>query len=103
MNEQTRRAIQRQQELVNTAQAENRELTAEEQREFDALQLVIDADPDNTGGDGLRSQNTGGVEPNGGEGGSDNGGTGDGDGGEGQRSGGYTSADAAAINAMCRF
>lgn len=35
--------IQRQQELLNTAKAAGRELTAEEQREFDELQRSIDA------------------------------------------------------------
>ena len=35
--------IQRQQELLNTARAAQRELTAEEQAEFDSLQRSIDA------------------------------------------------------------
>lgn len=35
--------IQRQQELLNLAKAEKRELTAEEQKEFDSLQASIDA------------------------------------------------------------
>ena len=38
--------IQRQQELLNTAKAAQRELTAEEQAEFDSLQRSIDALPD---------------------------------------------------------
>lgn len=38
--------IQRQQELLNTAKAEERELTAEEQAEFDQLQRKIDAATD---------------------------------------------------------
>lgn len=41
--------IQRQQELLNTAKAAGRELTAEEQAEFDSLQRQIDAMPDNEG------------------------------------------------------
>jgi hypothetical protein len=46
--------IQRQQELLNAAKAGNRELTAEEQAEFDYLQRSIDSLPDegNDGNDG---------------------------------------------------
>lgn len=44
--------IQRQQELLNTAKAAQRELTAEEQAEFDNLQRQIDALPAEEGGEG---------------------------------------------------
>lgn len=44
--------IQRQQELINTAKAAQRELTAEEQAEFDNLQRQIDALPAEGGGEG---------------------------------------------------
>lgn len=54
-----RQMIQRQQELLNTARAAQRELTAEEQAEFDSLQRQIDA---------LPAEGVGGVTtPNGGE------------------------------------
>lgn len=49
--------IQRQQELLDTAKAAQRELTAEEQAEFDSLQRQIDALP------AERSEKTGGVTP----------------------------------------
>lgn len=42
--------IQRQQELLNTAKAAGRELTADEQAEFDSLQRQIDAAPDDEEG-----------------------------------------------------
>lgn len=44
-----RQMIQRQQELLNAAKAGNRELTAEEQAEFDNLQRSIEALPDDGG------------------------------------------------------
>lgn len=44
--------IQRQQELLNTAKAAQRELTAEEQAEFDNLQRQIDVLPAEEGGEG---------------------------------------------------
>lgn len=47
-----RQMIQRQQELLNTARAAQRELTAEEQAEFDNLQRQIDALPAEEGGEG---------------------------------------------------
>lgn len=43
MNEALRRALERQREITNAAQAENRDLTAEETREFERLQGIIDA------------------------------------------------------------
>lgn len=46
-----RQMIQRQQELLNTARAAQRELTAEEQAEFDSLQRQIDALPAEEGGE----------------------------------------------------
>lgn len=48
--------IQRQQELLNTAKAAQRELTAEEQAEFDSLQRQIDALPAD-GGEGETTPN----------------------------------------------
>ncbi len=42
--------IKRQQEIVDTARAAGRGLTAEEQAEFDALQRQIEAEPDDQGG-----------------------------------------------------
>ena len=48
--------IQRQQELINTAKAAQRELTAEEQAEFDSLQRQIDALPAE-GGEGETTPN----------------------------------------------
>lgn len=54
-----RQMIQRQQELLNTARAAQRELTAEEQAEFDSLQRQIEALPAEAG--------EGASTPNGGE------------------------------------
>ena len=52
--------IQRQQQIVDAARAAGRDLTAEEQREFDELQRKIDQD----GQDGAGAQ---GGEPQGGQ------------------------------------
>ena len=49
--------IQRQQELLDTAKAAGRELTADEQAEFDSLQRQIDAAPDDEGERGTVPQN----------------------------------------------
>ena len=53
-----RQMIQRQQELLNTARAAQRELTAEEQAEFDSLQRQIEALPAD-GGEGTATPNGG--------------------------------------------
>ena len=49
--------IQRQQELLNAARAAQRELTADEQAEFDSLQRSIDAIRATTGGNGAPAGN----------------------------------------------
>lgn len=66
MNE-LQKALARQQELVTLARNEGRDLTAEEQAEFDRCQAVIDAG--NEGGEA-------GGQPAGGERGAENGGQG---------------------------
>ncbi len=63
MNEALRRALNRQNEIRAAAEAENRDLTESEQREFDTLQAIIDAMPDDgeDPADGSRSKNGGGT------------------------------------------
>ncbi|MGN0163290.1 MAG: hypothetical protein ACI4EA_06890, partial [Candidatus Ornithomonoglobus sp.] len=42
MKKTLKKALERQQALINAARAENREMTADEQRAFDELQIIID-------------------------------------------------------------
>lgn len=106
MNEQTRLALARQQQITAAAAAENRDLTEAEQREFDALQAIIDADDsaDNNrsaaGGEArVNSASESGNEERDDAGGEQSAET------DEQRSegSGYSSSDAATISAMCRF
>ena len=57
MNEKLKKALKRQRELYAAAMAENRNFTEDEQREFDALQAVIDgySDGDGSNGNGERA------------------------------------------------
>lgn len=60
MNEAVRQALERQQELRDTAQAENRDLTDAEMREFNMLQGIIDAlNAEENGSNTTRSEGEG--------------------------------------------
>ena len=56
-------ALARQQALVNQARTENRDLTAEEQAEFDRCQQIIDAAPADSTSQGAAEGQRGGADP----------------------------------------
>lgn len=58
-----RQMIQRQQELLNAAKAAQRELTADEQAEFDSLQRAIDSMPEDEPAAAPQAEGVRGVDP----------------------------------------
>lgn len=90
MKEAIKKLLARQRELLAAAEAEQRELTADEQREFDTAQMLIDAynaqegDSRSEGEGGQGGTPTETPTP------------------EERQGGGYTPEDAAEINNMCR-